>query len=817
MKLHPLYNTNPKEDLGEEAKQEIKNVIESALPILSEYRDVFLDSNEILGFDERDIDSFYKLEKLNDLYKLVLTARDIDIPEKFVESDIADFSKSKRFETENRKRMEAIEFKLNFFSSEIFEDVETLLRGDSYEEEAEKGFLKKFMLKKNSQETLLQYVLPERKSDFQQHKIADVYALLYEYKACVIALRNSGNDQNADDSVTRLARISEKAAYLVGEISSSASDNKKLLSNVFRLISVIPVDASLARRITVARAKLAELYSGENSTTSYLSSVLGIDFGALVFEHGILSFDGIGKQLEEIEKKLELTEMWLLWLRKAQEAKSTVPGFVKYLEEHGAGTNVDRIFAKSLLLPVTECVKDANFEGFSSEKLGKAKDKYVELLKQSCEASRIKTLETYKKTVKNIALTSEVNPNEYRNVSFNEMLIKEQDLVQKALPVIIVTKNILSEVIPFDVMFDDVCVLDNKDNGFTMLPALSFGKRSALFNMSKVEKSSLNSLMSRNVPCYNVSTVTQDKDSHLFSWLNTYAFDNEYMLAEPEEINTTELIRMNGTYERTCGRTNKTEAELAIVKATGLLQQEGKRVVITAFTKEQCTYLERLVCVLGKKNKIIDDARNEGRVSVCTPDRLYMKKYDSLVVCACFGADKDGRLGWDFGYGGRCSEEFIPEAYISISDRKTDKTYFLTSLNVKDARFMRRTGNNAQVFNSLCEILSDGRVPLCPSRVDREKEDSLLSDIMSCIGKRKPRASICEGKQSLRFALKGVSDPNLYILCDNDMSVSLHNELLIKDKLEQRGKTVTTLSPMSLVGDKLHETIDSLVTDKDNI
>lgn len=817
LKNHPLYDTNPRDDLDADSKNAVRQAIMNAIPVISEYRDVFLDVNEILGFDERDIDSFYKLEKLNDLYKLVLTARDIDIPEKFVESDIADFSRNKRFETENKKRMEAIEFKLNFFSPEIFEDVETLLRGDEYDEETEKGFLKKFMHKKNNQETLSQYVKVDRKAEFQQQKLSDLYRLLYEYKSCVVALRQSGTSVADDsDEAAKLARISEKAAFLVGEISSSSSDNKKLLSNVFRLISVIPVDSALARKITVTRARLAELYSSDNGVTAILSAALGIDFNNLVFSNGILSFDGIGKYLSEIENRLDLTEMWSLWLHKAKAAKEFVPGFVKYLEEHGAGGNVDRIFAKSLLSPIAESVKKASFSGFSGEKLGKAKDKYASVLYRACEVSAANTVEAYKRTAKHIAETNVLNLDEYKNVSFKELIEKNFALVQKMLPVVIVTKNMLSEVIPLESKFDTVCVLDNKDNGFTMLPAVSYGAKCALFNMSRMGKSELCKRFSKNVPCHDVSRITDNKDPYLFSWLNAYAFDGKCFMPDAEEKSNVELVRMNGTFERTEGRTNKTEAELAIVKATSLVQDETKSVVITAFTKEQCTAIEKHLHVFGKKNPVLLQAKNEGRVSVCTPDRLYMMQYDSLVVCACFGADKDGRVGWDFGYGGVRSDERIPEAYISIADRKTEKTYILTSLNVKDARFMRRTGNNASVFNSFCEMLSDGRISVQMSENGNES-DSILSDVMSLIEPQRPRVMLCEGKLPLKFALRSLSDTELYILCDNDMGISLHDELIIKKTLEDSGKTVTTLTPMSLIGEAFSETILGLVNDKDTI
>ena len=817
IKEHPLYDTNPRDDLDEAAKETLSQAIKNAIPVLSEYRDVFLDVNEILGFNDRDIDSLYKLEKLNDLYKLILTARDIDIPEKFVESDIADFSRNKRFEEENKKRMEAIEFKLNFFRTDIFSELEIILHGDEYDEDSERGFLKKFMTKKNNQDVLLQYVKPEKKSDFQQQKIADIYKLLYEYKSCIVSLKRGAEGAEISEESMRLAKISEKAAFLVSEIAEGSSDSKKLLSNVFRLISVIPIDSSLARKITLVRARLAELYSGENSMVSILTAGLGIDFNNLVFPDGILSFDGLGKYLDEIEKKLEITELWILWKRRSKAAMDFVPGFVKYLEEHGAGRNVDRIFAKSLLSPVASCIKRYSFSDFSDEKLGKAKDKYPELLYKACMVSSNNVLETYKKVAKHMGETNVINADEYGNTELKDLFAKNASLVQKMLPVFVVTKNMLSSLFPFEAKFDVVVTLDNKDNGFTMLPALVYGERFIHVNMSKVTRSSLCERLVKNVPTYDVCKISSSKDPYLFSWLNAYAFDGKYMLADIDEKSCVELVRMNGTFERTTSRTNKTEAELALVKATGLLQDENSVVVITAFTKEQCTYLEKLMYILSKKNKILASALGENRVSICTPDRLYMKKYDSLVVCACFGADKDGRLGWDFGYAGRSSKESVPEAYVSIADRKTEKTYLLTSLNVKDSRFMRRTGNNASVFNSLCELLSDGRIPMRPERTDAEREDSIISNIMSCLEGRKMRAVLCEGKTPLRFALRGVSDSSLYILCDNDANVKLHDELLVMKKLEDEGKMVTTLTPMSLAGNTYSDTIGGFVRETDNI
>ena len=816
IKKHPLFFANPAREVSETEKDTVRVAIATALPAISEYRDVFSDVNEILGFDERDIDCLYKLEKLNDLYKLVLTARDLDIPEKFVESDITFFTKNKRFALENRKRMEAIEFKLNFFSHEIFEDIENLLRGDELDEEQDAGFIKKFMTKKNSQDKLLQYVESDKKSEFQQHKLQDLYKLLYEYKSCVINLKETNNYVQESEEAIRLAQISDKAAYLVDAISSK-EDNKKLLSNVFRLISVIPVDSSLARKITVSRARLAEVYSGETSPLATVSKLLGIRFDDIVFTGGVLAFDGLGKYLEDVDAKLDCLDLWISWQNTAKEARELVPGFVKYLEDHGACASVDRIFAKSLLSLVSECIKEEVMSGLSLEKLSRAKDKYTEYLYKSCELSKEKTLSSYIETVKQISLSHTFNSEQYEKGDFRDFCLENEELTKKTLPVIVVTKTTLTEALPLEIKFDSVVVLDNRHNGFTMLPAFSFADKCVLVNMSKSARSELCARFADNVPVFDVCRMGKDRDIAAFSWINSQSSDEDMVCINSVNRQSIEIVRMNGIYDRTGTRSNKTEAELSLVKATGILQDASKKVAVTAFTKEQCTDIEKLLHVITKKNKILADALNEGRISVCTPDRLYMKEYDSLIVSACIGADRDSRLGWDFGYAAISGGEKMPEGYLSICDRLTEKTFFLTSLNVKDARFLRRTGNNALVFGGFCEMLSESRISVNMKNALPDRNEGILSGIMSCVIDKEPVVGVCEGSDPIKYALRGNNENGTYVLLDNENDLSMHDELLIKKCLEDCGKLVTTMTVMQLCGKTCSETISGLVKQKDNI
>lgn len=813
---HPLFHARPIKDFDETAKQMVMVAIETALPVISEYRDVFLDVNEILKFDAREIDCFYKLERLNELFKLILAAKDVDIPEKFVESDISDFIKIKRIAAENRKRMEEIENKLGFFSPEIFEDIENLLKGDEYEQDEDAGFIKRFVTKKNGIDKLMQYVDSDKKSEFMQHKLPEIYKMLYEYKACIIALRDSNNDKKETPEATRLAQISDKADYLVSDITSSETTNKNILSNVFRLISVIPVDANLARKITVVRARLSELYSGETSAISTISKYMGICFDDIVFDDGILSFDGLGKYLEEVEKKLDVTEDWNTWLEKCENAKEYVPEFITYLEEHGAGINIDRVFAKSLLAPISDCVRHDVMQGFSSEKLSRAKEKYIEYVCRASDVSANNVLEGYKNVVRHAAQLINTASSINNGNGFCEYMKENTKAVQKILPVLVVTKNILTEVLPLETVFDTVVVIDNKNNGYSMLPALGFGQRCVIVNMSKVGGSKLYKTAKNVLPSYDVSVFGRERDVNTFTWLNSIGFAGNGICINPGEESASELVRMNGIYDRTVSRTNKTETELSMVKATSLLQDEGKRVALTAFTKQQCTAMEKLMHVLSKKNKILADAMNEGRVFICTPDRLYLKKYDSLVVSACFGIDKDGRFGWDFGYAGKTANEPVSDAYYAISDRKTEKTFILTSLNAKDSKFMRKTGNNAAVFNDFCEMLSDGRIPVNMTSAKNDDE-GILCEIMACISQRKPNVSLCEGKNSIKYAMKASGENGSYILLDNERNICMHDELLIKKLLEEKGQLVITLTPMQLTGRNFGETVESLVNEKDNI
>lgn len=809
IKNHPLYAARPARIPTAAENELFKTEAHELCGTLSFYRDVFSEISDFLKIDEREIKSIGKLAKLNELLGLVLSSRELDVSDEFINGDIARFTRNKRIEAETKLRMSQIEKQLDFFGHEIFEDVELLLKGEEYDDR-EKGFIKKFMGKRGEKDILLQYVEPSDRGRMSQHKTSEIFALLYEYKACVVRLRENGAEETLENVSAELAEKAEKASSLLDEICTFSDEEKrKRLSGLFKLICIVPADNELARKIAMAKASLGEKVVGTSNSLKTLSAIIGIEFDKLVFENGILSFDGLSKYLSRICDVTELVPEWLEWLSCAERTKEKIPALVEFLEERGALDNAEEIVAKSILCKACERIKEDMWDGISAENLGRAKDRYAELLKKAAAVSASNVDISYSNAVSHLKqLITNENLEQYASLGFRTVLERDFKSITKLIPIMIVTKNDITGLLPLDCMFDNVVCLDKRDNDYTMLPALGYGKRATIINMSRTAASKMTRSLAKAAPNFDLSGFTDNKDPYMFTWLNSVLFREKCSITVPFEKTGIELIRMNGTFDRTTGRTNKAEAELSLIKCAELCVDKNKFVAITAFTKEQCEAIDKMLHLVRKKNRILSEALNEERICVCTPDRLYMKKYNCLVVSACFGQDREGRIGWDFGYAGRAYNEEIPEAYISISDKLTEKTYFLTSLNVKDSRLISRTGNNAAVFNGFCEMMYDGKVPVYMKSAGELDEDSIISGIMSCIVGKNQRVFHCRGKLPILNAMSSVFDKgDLFVLADGEAGISIHDELLLKQSLCKTGMSVTTLSPFSLAGKEADKAI----------
>ena len=75
---------------------------------------------------------------------------------------------------------------------------------------------------------------------------------------------------------------------------------------------------------------------------------------------------------------------------------------------------------------------------------------------------------------------------------------------------------------------------------------------------------------------------------------------------------------------------------------------------------------------------------------------------------------------------------------------------------MKDSRLLRRTGNNAAIFNSFCEMLYDGHIPVSMRNSDSLEDESLITGAFVCIIRKTPRVLPCVGKLPVINAMSSV-------------------------------------------------------------
>ncbi len=812
LSTHAMFRTNPPSRFSEDKKLEIKNAVKKIIPVLSEYRDVFYEVSGIIGIEENDIRTLSNVKALNELYKLILSVREIDIPEDFVKTDIDVFSNKMYNFSAIENRMKAIEFKLSFFNNEIFEDVVSLLPGEKYTDE-EKGFFKKFKHRKNGQDTLAQYLKPEYRSAFQQRKLEDVYKLLYEYKSCVLALDNK-NALPEDEQSKKLAQIAFEVSKLIDEICACNNSKKsKILSGVFRLITLIPVSPELARKITLARARFAEISSANNSCFEFIQTSLGLDLLNLEFNNGVLSFDGISVYLKSVVDKLYTSDAWMDWLECSNAVKQNFAQFVEYIVLHGAGENVENVFAKSILLPCINKIKNDLFEHNSDERISASKDKYIQLFLKACELSAHNLDVSYSQSVKHC---SETNDGEKllatEFLSVREMLEKRKPLVSKVKPVIIISKDLLTQCLPLSYDFDNVVILDNYENGYSMLPAISFGKRAVVCNMSQITCSSLvSTLKSSGIKTFTVGKFADNKNIYFSTFINNCVCGEKNVYFNTTQNSSVEVVRMNGIFDRTLSRINKTEAELSLSKAVELLSASpDKTVAVTAFTKQQCEYIEKNAYILSRKHTVLMNSLNNNKLVISTLDKLCYEYYDSIVVSACIGPDKNAKIGWDFSDADCYDLSVFPQGLVSISDRAFEKMYIITSLNEKMSGELRKSSQSAYCFNSLCNLLLNGNVPVYTENSTSLNSNSFVASLMNVVNSNSSKFAMCGGKNVFGANLFSMSKDNVVaVFVDNDGILHIHNELMLKDIASKAGFETTTISPIQFANGGLSKIVEA--------
>ncbi len=790
---HPLYGTKPDKLLDEKDEQRTRALSANIQGVISEYRDTFLDVSPVMGLELDHIKSLKALRALNGLYKLALSARDVDVPEIFHKSDIEHFSTSVKAVSTINDRCKQIRDELSFFEKEIFEDIENLLSGSRNDEE-EKGFLKKFLHRKNDEDKLLQYVESSKTSALKSRNLDETYALLYEYKSLVKQLR--GYNTSSFGFSRELAEIAIKAGDFLDDITL---DNRNvLLSKFFKLVTVIPVDPELAREITVARAHLSEVFKDGEFCLAELGKLLGADFENMTFESGILSFDGISRFISGAVGNLDVTQNWLQLLDVFERVQKRLPSFVEYIKTQGADGNVDRLFARSLLLPALRCVKNDVLGQDTVTKIFSAKENYVSLMIRASELCKSNFDATYSQSLSHLATTTRKEGLEVKsNISAREYFKKHRGIISKTLPCVVISKSRLSDLLSEECTFDVSAVLDTEKNGYGGLPALCFGKSFVLFNMSSVVCSDMFEKLRENTPCFDTDKIVTGANARLFSYLCAKGTLKDSVLAKTDSQSSAEVIRVNGTYDKRL-RINKAQAEHAVIKACELLNQYRDKVAVCAFTEEMSEYCHKNAYAMRKNNKLLDKALEYNMIEFCTPENLNMSGCVAAVVCGTVCPDKLYNRAYDYSLAHSKDNSSLSDAYVSVCSGNFRKVYFVTGLSNVEERYTRCVNSSYLEMCDFADYLESTKLPvvLC----DKRDYNSVVPVLLAACGNE---SGFVQSTGVLTSGAGLVSrektNDKLYIFADLDKGVCMHDGLLSKYYAAQNADTMTL--PVTMISD----------------
>ncbi|MCR5353918.1 MAG: hypothetical protein K6D98_06400, partial [Clostridiales bacterium] len=282
---HPLFAVRKNVKTDERLEKGF-DVIDKIISILSDYRESFLEIEDEINIGISEIKTQKALMALNELYKTVISARELDIPSGFTENDISVFADNSENLAKAKDRLENIEFQLRFMNKEIFEDVDILLSDFSYNDGHNENFIKKYLIKKNNKDVLLQYVSPENRPEFNQHGIEGVYRLLSEYRKIRLSLDGYKNKVEYSENNVKLANFIKNVETELKNIYPDASGefiNKKT-RKIFDFIEKVAKKPSVSKSLTYARASLTEVFSENDCLIKVLSETLNVDFEDFVFD-----------------------------------------------------------------------------------------------------------------------------------------------------------------------------------------------------------------------------------------------------------------------------------------------------------------------------------------------------------------------------------------------------------------------------------------------------------------------------------------------------------------------------------------------------
>ena len=680
IKHHPLYPIKEKYRLDEASLGEIFDTVSGIISVLSDYRETFYDISEALDIDISDIKNLKGLLALNELYRIVISARELEIPESISDKEITDFAECANKLKMELGRAEAIEYRLRFFGKEIFEDVDALLSGYSPSGMGSGNFIKKFLVKKNNKDVLLQYVSDANRNEFNQQNVEEIYKLLEEYRQIKESTSITGSYLGKENSV-KLAETIKASEALLEEIYPGISADEKKLSGkvgkICRFVRLVSDDTLLSKKLTYARAKFALVYSDNDCLLERISKRLKADFSVLEFDGGILSYDGLGSYLKELEKNLPAYETWNEYLDAKVAADEFMPEFAIYLENNGVKENTDRVFAASLILPAVGYLSDKydiikhkkNYDG--------AKGKYAELYEKARKLASVNAVLSYRQRIRHYTETENLSEmDKDKGLSLCAFVNKYKRAILNVFPVV------FADIYRAGAMFGceedaDLLVAATFENSGNLLLSVAGAAKNA-FLLKFTEKNCVlaEKLIASGALVTDVSYSLYSSDRKLGALCGV----KDYYCLENNSP-AVSLITVNGTMRRVTDGANPAEAKECVTKAGDIYAKTGKKVGIFTLSHGQAAYIKHLVDLMGENDKKLAEGAALGYIKVFEPYAVSFDSVDFALVSLGAATDKDGSIGWSYGCGTAGSA--IP-ALMSAFRCAKQGTFIVCSLSSKE-------------------------------------------------------------------------------------------------------------------------------------
>lgn len=765
-----FYPLNPALMIDDAQIQSAFELIDRILAVLSEYRETFYDISGDLGIETEDIKNLSGLHSLNELYKLIIFARELEIPDNISSYNISETASNAEFIQKSKQRIENIEYRLRFFSSEIFEDVDTLLSGYNYSEHSQKGFIKKFIVRKNNKDVLLQYVPNEKRSEFYQNDTEEIYKLLNEYKNLKAAM-TSNEILPLDENGVKLAVLVNDARKLLSDIYPELLTDDNLLNSkmrkIFTFIKRVSNDASISKKLTYARAKLAQVYSENECLISKLCKLISADFSSMSFDRGILGYDGFGGYLKMLEKLLPSLETWVLWLNAKKNADEYMPSFSEYIINVGVKENTDRIFAVSLIVPAMKYIsekfdikkKKAEFDAYAS--------KYQEIENKAQKMSVQNMISSYKRTLKHYAQIENLADFEQDvHLPMDAFVNKYKDVILNIYPCIFINSADAGTFFGAE-KIADLLICDGSDcENLIVLSSVALAERVMLVNYFGCGGYLGKKLEEQGAKKAKVSYHTHKANRTLCS-----LYGNGFFPGTIEDNSHISLITVNGTMRRTSDLANAQEAEICVTKALELAEKGESSIAVFALTHGQKAYIEHLLCLNSENNKIAADAIDNKIIKVIDASDACYEKFENAIISLGAATDKNGNIGWSFGCG---SETDCVDSLLNIANSAYSDTLIVTSLSLKDLAKLSKTGTEAQKLYSTILLASQGVIPAATDCF-ADEDDIFISELL----RKHPDSSKSKGRFESASNAVSVSENKIYML-DFDGQTNIFDRLSVR-------------------------------------